>query len=187
MSNSGSHPAGSNSSFSNDNASFRKEKKLIVLVDMMNASRVLSGMSDVEHAQFLHEFYARCTHHLEGKGGSIVKYLGDSALAVFDEDAVVAAVDAVQALGKEFRSMCSALGYESGVRCNMHSGDVVIGDFGPQGFRDVMGSSVSATFRLDGGRGINVSERVYRKLPSDARSGWHKRKPPVTYVLEGDS
>ena len=180
MSESNPGPSGSTHSFS-------KSKKLVVLVDMMGATRIFGGMSDMEQAQFLHQFFERCSHHLEGKGGTIIKYLGDSALAVFEEDAVVDAVDAVQALGKEFRSMCSARGFESGVRCNMHSGDVVIGEFGPQGFRDILGATVSATFRLDGGNGINVSERVYRKLPSEARSGWQKRKPSVTYVLGDDS
>ncbi len=184
MSKSSPDPAGSNSSVSK---AFRKEKKLVVLVDIMGGTRIFGGMSDVEQAQFLHEFYESCTRHLEGKGGSIVKYLGDSALAVFEEDAVMDAVDAVQALRKEFQTTCSLQGLRSDLRCNMHSGDIVVGDFGPQGFRDIMGAVVSGTFTLGSGPGIQVSERVYRKLPSEVRGGWQKRKPPVTYVLEGDS
>ncbi|MEJ2131993.1 MAG: adenylate/guanylate cyclase domain-containing protein [Gammaproteobacteria bacterium] len=175
MSESQSGPAG---------PSFTRSRKLVVLVDMTNALRVLSGMSEIEYATFLDDFYDACTRHLEANGGSIVKYMGDSALAVFDEDAVVDAVDAVQSLRREFQDTCRKLGKESDVHCNMHAGDVVLGDFGPQGFRDVMGSTVSTTFTLDRGRGIHVSERVYRKLPNARRSGWQRHKPPVTYTLE---
>ena len=187
MSESNPGPAGAKPSFSKSSKSFRKEKKLVVLVDMMGATRLASGMSDVDWAQFLHEFYESCTRHLEGNGGSIVKYLGDSALAVFDEDAVVDAVDAVQSLRKEFQDTCRAVGRESDVHCYMHTGDVVLGNFGPQGFRDIMGTTVSTTFTLGGGRGIHISERVFRKLPNDRRRGWERRKPPVTYTLEASS
>lgn len=166
---------------------FTRSRKLVVLVDMMGALRLLAGMSDMELAEFLDRFYRRCTHHLEAKGGSVIKYMGDAALAIFEEDAVVDAVDAVQALREDFQEMCRALGRESDIHCNMHAGDVVLGSFGPQGFHDVMGPTVSTAFTLGGGRGIHVSERVYRKLPNDRRNGWERRKPPVTYTLEASA
>lgn len=95
MSQSSPGPSGSSPS---SGRTFHKEKKRVVLVDIVGATRIFSGMSDVEQAQF---------------------------------------------------SAC--------------------------------------TFTLGSGPGIQVSERVYRKLPREVRGGWQKRKPPVTYVLEGDS
>jgi hypothetical protein len=47
----------------------------------------------------------------------------------------------------------------------------------------VLGAGVNHVFRMGSGPGIRVSEPVYRKLPSDARAPWTKRRAPATYTF----
>ena len=48
---------------------------------------------------------------------------------------------------------------------------------------DVIGRAVNRCFLLGRGRGIRISEPVYRKLPSGDRSPWDKHRPPTVYAL----
>jgi hypothetical protein len=36
---------------------------------------------------------------------------------------------------------------------------------------------------MGSGAGIRVSEPVYRQLPNDERTPWHKYQPPATYTF----
>ncbi len=69
---------------------------------------------------------------------------------------------------------------------NVPMGSAVNAEFGegPSRRRDVVGRAVNQVFLLGRGRGIRLSEPVYRKLPSGERSPWIKNKPPAVYVLE---
>ena len=69
----------------------------------------------------------------------------------------------------------------------MHLGPVVAGEIGGGTSRwyDIIGRTVNQTFLLGRGRGIRISERVYRRLPSSERSPWEKVKAPAYYVLGG--
>jgi hypothetical protein len=67
---------------------------------------------------------------------------------------------------------------------NVHISTVAEGGFGLHGTDEVVGMGVIHTFRMGGGAGTRISEPVYRRLPSDRRSGWHKHQPPTTYTAD---
>ncbi len=78
------------------------------------------------------------------------------------------------------------LGFKVRLGANIHFGEAVATEFGIGSNRryDILGRAVNQTFLLGRGTGIRLNERVYRKLPSDERAPWDKRKPPALYVLK---
>ncbi len=162
---------------------FSERKAVVLLLDISGTMKIATAMTPLNFAAFLDDFYRLCARQVEHAGGEVVKYLGDAALAIFDEDGTVAAVDAVHAVREDFKAVCTGHGVQADIGANLHLGDVVVGAFGPNAIRDITGSAVYTTFRMGGGPGLRISEPVYRKLPSGARSPWKKQKAHVTYVL----
>ena len=161
---------------------FSEHKAVVVLVDISGTLKLATALTPLKFAVFLDDFYGLCTHHVEHAGGELIKYVGDATLALFNEHDAVAAVEAVQAIREGFAPVCAAHGVQADISANIHLGDVVDGVFGPAACRDITGGTVYTTFRMGGGPGLRISEPVYRKLPSGARSPWKKQKSPVTYV-----
>jgi len=164
-----------------------EEQKLVVAVfDLTGYTRLTRERSNMEVASLLDDYYRACGAAVAAGGGRIVKFMGDACLAVFPEERAPEAVAAAVALGARVREIATAhrARMESGV--NMHLATVAAGELGAEGDRrfDVLGEGVNHTFLMGGGAGVRISEPVYRRLPSDARSRWEKRKPPATYVLQ---
>jgi class 3 adenylate cyclase len=162
---------------------FSERKAVILLLDITGTTKIVTSLAPLHFAAFLDEFYKLCARQVERAGGEVVEYPGDAALAMFDEDGAVAAVEAVHAIREAFQEVCAAYGVQADIGANLHLGDVVDGVFGPTAFRNVIGKAVYTTFRMGGGPGLRISESVYRKLPSGARSPWKKQKAQVTYTL----
>jgi class 3 adenylate cyclase len=162
---------------------FSERKAVVLLLDIVGTTKIFTTLAPLNFAAFLDDFYRLCAHTVEHTGGEVVTYPGDAALAIFDEDGAVAAVDAVHAIREGFKALCATYGVQADIGANIHIGDVVDGVFGPTAFRGITGSAVYTTFRMGGGPGLRISEPVYRKLPSGARSPWQRQKAQVTYVL----
>ena len=173
----------SHGSVQDSTSRFSEHKALILLLDISGTTKIITALTPLTFAAFLDDFYKLCAHQVEHAGGEVVKYPGDAALAIFDEVGAVAAVDAVHAIREGFQAICAAYGVQADIGANLHLGDVVDGVFGPTDIRDITGTAVYTTFRMGGGPGLRISESVYRKLPSGARSPWKKQKAQVTYTL----
>ncbi len=165
------------------NSHFSERKATILLVDISGTTQIISVLVPLRFAAFLDDFYRLSAHHIDAAGGEVIKYLGDATLAIFNKDDAVVAVEAVHAIRDGFQAVCTTYGVRADIGANLHIGDVVDGVFGPSAFRDVIGSAVYITFRMGGGPGLRISEPIYRKLPSGARSPWKKQKAHVTYTL----
>jgi adenylate cyclase len=168
---------------------FSERKRVLLLVDLAGFTRSVAGLGAVEIATLVDAFYRLAGAIVETHGGRVVKFVGDGCFAVFDEAGAAAAV----ACARSFRDPVIALGHEHNVTldigANVHLATVVEGSFGAGASArdDVMGAGVIHTFRMGSGRGIRISEPVYRKQPNDDRKHWHKHQPPATYTLqEGD-
>ncbi len=160
---------------------FVEQERLIILVDISSATRAMSGMTDLDVAHWLDRYYHLCDRHLGGTG-EIIKYMGDACLVLFPPDALAAAIDCLFALHGAF--VADRLAPMTDLGVNAHIGNVVVGAFGPQARRDVIGSAVNTTFKLGGGAGMRITERVYRRMPEAMRARWQKFKPPTTYRLD---
>lgn len=163
---------------------FSQQKLILMELDVANATRLITAMADdVKTVLFFDGYYALCSKHIESRGGEVIKYMGDACLAIFPEDAAVDAIDACIAIREDFPAHCTEHGVvPTDIHGTVHIGEVIVGTFGPQGFRDVLGRAPNALFTM-AGQGIKISEQVYRKLPSDQRSRWKKRAGPVVYML----
>ncbi len=164
---------------------FSSTRLVILVADLSGYHRGFRSHTDAEMAQFLNRFYGLAEDAVSEFGGRVIKFLGDAVLAVFPEDQASAAVAATITLETSADALAADSGLDLKLGANLHSGEVVAAELGTGSSRrpDIIGRAVNQTFLLGRGRGIRISERVYRRLPSADRSPWEKNKPPTVYVL----
>jgi adenylate cyclase len=164
-----------------------ERRRVMLMVDLAGFTRAVAGLGPIDLAALVHRFYCLAGDAIESAGGTVVKFVGDGCLSVFDETDAVAAV----ACARDMQAPVHALGREFSVDlevgANVHLSIVVEGDYGggASRARDIVGPGVIHTYRMGAGEGIRISEPVYRKLPNDQRGAWTKRQPPATYTLSG--
>jgi adenylate cyclase len=160
---------------------FIEVKRVLLAVDLAGFTRAMSDLDALGVAAFLDDYYRVVVAAIDQRGGRIIKLIGDGVLAVFDEEAAVAAVDCALAVEAEYARTAAARRHGTAIGANLHLATVAEGAFGPDARPDVVGAAVNHVFRMGGGAGVRISEPVYRKLPNDRRATWDKLKPPATY------
>ena len=163
-----------------------QETKLCLLTaDLAGFARACTNEGALAIATFLDRWYRQCAPIITKRGGRIVKFMGDAVLAVFAEEATLAAVEAASELRVALGPLRSESGWRVDLGANVHIAIVAEGMFGPDDDQryDVFGSGVNHLFLMGGGPGIRISEPVYRQLPNDVRGAWNKQRPPATYTL----
>lgn len=161
-----------------------RKEATVVMVDIVRMTSVIERLADEATViAFLDGFYSLCSRHIENGGGEIIKYMGDSCMAIYAASDCVVAISDVQAIRQEFADYSLTFGLQNGdIRSAIHVGEVVTGKFGPQGIRDVLGKAPAVLLSMNGS-GIRITEQVYRKLPSSKRGPWRKKGGHVTYLL----
>lgn len=162
-----------------------ERKAALAELDIQNSLQIARDIDDsVKFAVFLDRFYTLCSETIGTYNGEVIKYLGDSCLCMFDEDACIDAIDTLLDVRGAFPSLCEEFGIRhTGVRGSVHTGTIVYGEFGPEKQKDVLGKMSNELFTIDR-RGVTITEQVYRKLPNDRRSEWKKTGGQVVYVLK---
>jgi adenylate cyclase len=165
---------------------FQETKLVLLSLDLAGYTRTVASLDAVSVAKFLDDWYRQCATEIRGRGGRVVKYIGDACLATFPSDGCESAVDAAAALVHSMRE-APPLGFSVEVAARIHLSIVAEGEFGPDDDRryDVLGSGVNHLFRMGGSPGIQISEPVYRQLPNPRRGAWSKTRPPATYSWNG--
>lgn len=161
---------------------------VIVMNDLAGYANAYRRLDDLHIAQFLDAYYETCARLARQHNGRIVKFMGDGCLCVFEPEHCVNAVEFGRALLAEIPPVAKVQRADVDVGViNIHMATVVEGEFGEGDSRryDIIGSGVNHVFLMGRGKGFNISEPVYRQLPSAARTPWQKNKPPVTYTLQG--
>lgn len=168
---------------SSDPERFPRRPVTLLHADIVGFMGLSESMDDATMATLLDDFYERAHRAVAEQGGEVTKYLGDAVLAYFDGvDAVPAAVAAFQALEADMGARFRAAGGRSSLRGCVHVGEVVVARLGPLGRTDLVGADVVDLFRLASHRGLALSEKAYRRLPSGARSPFRKRTTPAVYL-----
>jgi class 3 adenylate cyclase len=164
---------------------FEERTLVILLADLAGFTRSIAGLDTPTVAAIVDDFYVAAARLVTEHGGRVVKYSGDSCLAVFESEAGRDAVSCALALRDAVPRIGEVAGITLDTGINVHRATVVAGMFGPQEDArfDLVGTGVIHTFRMGSGAGIRISEPVYRQLPSDERSPWQKHQPPATYTL----
>ena len=136
--------------------------------------------------EFMDDFYRRCGECIASRGGRIIKYLGDSILAVFPEDAADAAVAAGACARAEYAALVKALetDVETDLEVGISCGPVQEGIIGHESFRafDVVGECVNQAAMIGHHRGIAITEPVRTRL-----SGAYETRPLQTLNLKGSA
>ncbi len=158
---------------------------VLIHIDVLNATQIIAQMDDiVGTVRFLDGYYSLCSKHITANGGEVIKYMGDGCLAMFDETAIIEAINSICTIRNEFAAFCDSVAVTpTDLRIAVHTGEIIVGGFGPEGYKDILGKTANILFSMRG-RGITITEQVYRKLPSDKRSPWKKQGGHVVYVMK---
>ena len=166
-------------------SSFQPTKRVIVLIDLAGCAKAFQTEGDEKMVAFLQGYYVACEKIVTGRGGAVIKFIGDACLAVFATDQAKNAIEAVLKLQSTIAMLAKRRQVQLALGANLHLSSAIEAEFGTGSSkrRDILGRGVNQTFLLGRGSGIRISEPVYRALPSSARSPWSKHKPPAVYHL----
>ena len=162
----------------------KKETLGVAFFDLSRFDAWASSEDDEHCAAFLQHFYAITAAVLEPSGCRIVKFMGDSGLAVFPVGRAEDAIFALCELAEQTRRAAANVHIDTYCNVSVHVGEAVTGSFGPPGLErfDVIGKTVNVAARL-GRRGVVLSTQAFRTLSEDARARFQKVTRPTTYAL----
>lgn len=160
---------------------------LVVFMDLTRWNAEAFKRDEAVLADTIDAYYERVGAAVKSAGGTLVKFIGDAALAVFPESACDAAVAALLDLKDQVDGMMEDLGWECRLSVKVHFGTVMAGPFGVRGEKrfDIIGPVVNTTARLDS-RGVTLSADAFRALDKATRTRFKKHTPPVTYIRAED-
>lgn len=156
---------------------FRETELVLVTADLAGFARQAAAMSPVEVAELLDGWYRALEAVIGGRGGRVVKYIGDGCLATFPADACAAAVEAARAL-----AVHHAGGQELRVGVRVHLGTVAEGEVGPDRRYDIFGNAVNDLFRMGRAGTVLISDAVYARLTEAQRATWQVQTSPTTFA-----
>jgi adenylate cyclase len=138
-------------------------KRVILFCDIREFSRLARALGDALPA-FVQAFYEMVGAAVVSSGGKLIKYIGDSVLAVFPEGMEEAAVRGGLGMRAAYPSLpgSQAGGVRSELVVSIGSGLVAFGVVGHQSLRneDVFGETVNETAMIAHGAGFVVSRTV---------------------------
>ena len=129
--------------------------------DLANFSSIAEQMNPTELVAFMNEYLSAMTDIIEGRGGYVEKYIGDSIVAVFGapaDDADHARNAALAALGCRARleelnrGSAAFRGFQVSHRMGLNSGEALVGNIGSRRRFNyaVMSDAVNVASRLEG-------------------------------------
>ena len=135
--------------------------------DILLFAKYCEGMSARQIFDMMSQFQTLVGEVVDGKGGRIVKFIGDSVLIVFPEDIARQAVKTLRVLKDRVDSWLSNQSLNCRIRVKAHLGPVVYGKLGPEAEKrfDVFGITVNETARLKG-EDFTISKTLERKIHS---------------------
>jgi adenylate cyclase len=147
---------------------------VILFCDIHGFSRLQAGMAPSDQASLIQEIYEILGECVVSDGGKIVKYLGDSLMAIFPGGAEVPAVKCALAMRRAFDDLLRRRGItaDTGLETAVGSGPVVRGMFGHRSLvaMDVFGEVVNRVAVLMHYRGTAVTEEVAKAVSGSFRT-----------------
>ncbi len=168
----------------------QKVSLLVSFLDIQGYLGVTQRLKDpLDHFSLLGGFAEIVIHEVESAGGRVIKFIGDSALSVFPEEAADEGVRTLISLKARLEAYLSQKGFPNKLRVTAHFGEVAIGLFGEGHCRqlDLFGDAVNTAAVLEraghGGR-LVISPQAFRKLSAATRKVFHRYTPPKVYLAE---
>jgi uncharacterized protein (DUF1330 family) len=171
-------------------------RDLVVMFTDVHSFSVVGVELRTRLPEFMQVYFQRMGEEITRHGGLIIKYMGDSLLALFgnreEENAVACAVR----MRREYQNLATMYGVttETELEVGISSGEVLVGSVGHSSLvvRDIIGETVYEAGRLMHHRGIAVTGRVRRSLGErftlsrleDANVKWSESPLEVWEVVE---
>jgi class 3 adenylate cyclase/tetratricopeptide (TPR) repeat protein len=160
------------------NVDLSENRRLVTILfaDLSGSTQLAERLDPEDLRQFLTDYFAAASRHIQSFGGTVDKYIGDAIMAAFGapvvhEDDAERAINAALAIQADFRQLNADLrrkhGVDSGLRVGINTGEVVAGllTSGVQGAYTVVGDTVNTAQRFETAAplgGILVSEPTWR-------------------------
>jgi adenylate cyclase len=144
----------------------------MLFADLVGFSTLAEHMDPEELRTLMTETFAELTAEVEGRGGTVEKFIGDAVMAVFGaprthEDDPVRAVEASMAMLDVVRRRSERTPSQLQLRIGVNSGLVVSGTVGDGTQTGVMGDAVNIAARLQQAAEpgeVLVAESVWRRV-----------------------
>ncbi len=156
---------------------------LVVFSDISGFHRAVRNRSPQELFDLLSNYYELFGDTIEGAGGKIIKFIGDSTLFVFSADRVDTGVRTIKELQEDGDAWLRDNRMSCGHYFKAHFGPAMAGPIGTRNDKrlDVFGETVNIAAMLKA-KGIALTPQVFRKLEPETRKLFKKHTPPVTYI-----
>jgi adenylate cyclase len=140
---------------------------IIALSDITYFTKASQSRSNRETFDLLSKFYELTGDIIEKFGGKVIKFMGDSALIIFEIDHAKESIKALRSLVEKSSELLSHFNPECRLNIKVHVGTVVVGLLGVSNEKrlDIIGNSINELFRLQSG-GFVISEKVQELLNS---------------------
>ena len=163
---------------------------LVFFTDITGFRRMSNTMELSQLAEFMLRF-AEITHrHVKNAGGTVVKYIGDSALGYFGKDNVDEGIEALLSMQKEIEKDFVVNGKKTGLRVGVNYGSFASCALPPIKEPDLMGETINIAAMVGSGGQVKhrsrfiITPEAFRKLSSETRKKFHKYTEPIVYLAE---
>jgi len=151
-----------------------EDNLVILFCDIHHFAMLQASMGLEEQGSLIQEIYEVLGECVVTEGGTIIKYMGDSLMATFQEGAEVSAVSCALAMRRAFADLLARrrISMDTELETAVGSGPVVRGVFGHRSLRapDVFGEAVNRTAILTHYRGTAVTEEVAKAVSARFRT-----------------
>ncbi|UCB44564.1 MAG: adenylate/guanylate cyclase domain-containing protein [Spirochaetota bacterium] len=121
---------------------------VVGLIDIDGFARACGGKSDIEIFNMLNDFY-NLVEKVVGKAkGTVIKFMGDSALVVFPEGRAKLAAASLHEVSSSARGIWKQFDETCAVRIKANVGPVLMGSMGHEKRIDVIGNTVNQLFLM---------------------------------------
>ena len=149
---------------------YETEERVLVFCDAHSFSRVMVELGG-RYPDFIQAYYESVGEAVVGRGGELIKYIGDAIFCSFPGGEEAEAVECAREMRGRYQTVMAEFGAstESDLEIGVGCGEVVVGTFGHESLRtrDVFGEKVNEVAVIMHHRGIAVTGDVKRKLGAD--------------------
>ena len=156
---------------------------LISFIDLVNFTKTVRNMDELEIFGLISEFYETIGDFVEEAGGTVIKFIGDSALVIFPDSKVNEGILVLRDLKTKLDKAYTEKKLSFRLQVKVHFGSVVCGKMGTRTNKvlDIIGTTVNATAGLQS-NGFAMTPQVFRKLNKATRQYFKKHTPPIRYI-----
>ena len=144
---------------------------LIVFTDLRKYTKLASSQSPMVTFKYISKIYEIIGDYIEPAGGSIIKFIGDASLSIFDQENINDKIKALVSL-KEAIDQYNEQNYiDSKIKICAHIGNLTIGFLGTQTDKklDIIGNEVNVCAQIKT-KGFAVTKTVFYKLNDENRN-----------------